>query len=58
MKFHRTQNKKERGKIANSFLIDINLLNDENKITLKFEHTNNNWKNYWDLDAIILIPEL
>ena len=55
---NRIQNKKERGKIANSFLIDINLLNDENKITLKFEHTNNNWKNNWDLDAIILIPEL
>ena len=56
MKIHRL---KEKGRIANSFLIDINLLKEENnKISLKFQHTNDNWKTNWDLDAIILTPQL
>ena len=58
MKIHRLQNRKEIGKIANSFLIDINLLKEENNtISLKFKHANDNWKSNWDLDAIILTPQ-
>ena len=48
-----------KGKIANSFLIDVIIddnQKDDNTIFIKFDHIIGHWKRNWDLDAIILTP--
>ena len=48
-----------KGKIANSFLIDVIIddnQKDDNTIFIKFNHIIGHWKRNWDLDAIILTP--
>jgi len=57
--YNNKYNIKNKGQIANSFLIDVLIdenQKDENTIFIKFSHINGEWKNNWDLDAVILTP--